>query len=77
MSHYFDGRSVAALSPGRAFSWRAFFYRIVETVKLWRRRQREREEFLFFLTTDHRAFNDLSVGRSDALEWAERPFWRE
>lgn len=77
MSHSFDGRSIAALAPGRPFSGRAFINRMAETIKLWHRRRREREELLFFLATDHRAFHDLSLGRSDALEWAERPFWRE
>jgi uncharacterized protein YjiS (DUF1127 family) len=76
MTRYYAGESVAAFSGNRGFSWSAFFKQLADTVGTWRRRERDRRELLDYLATDHRAANDLGIDRSDAREWAERPFWR-
>jgi uncharacterized protein YjiS (DUF1127 family) len=82
MSQYLDGESVAAfaesrsIADGRSFSWRAFLQRAIETTRIWRTRQREREELLNYLAMDHRAGSDIGMDRTYAREWAERPFWR-
>jgi uncharacterized protein YjiS (DUF1127 family) len=40
------------------------------------RRQRERRELLDFMATDHRAAADIGMKRYEAVDWANRPFWR-
>jgi uncharacterized protein YjiS (DUF1127 family) len=40
------------------------------------RRRRDRYELLCYLAADHRAAADIGIDRSNACEWAERPFWR-
>jgi len=82
MSQYLDGESIAAFTESRSFtgsrsfSWRAFLQRAIGTMRVWRDRQREREELLNYLTMDHRAGTDIRMDRSCAREWAKRPFWR-
>jgi uncharacterized protein YjiS (DUF1127 family) len=76
MSQYLDGESVAAFVDSRSFSSRAFLQRAIDTIKIWRRRQGEREELLKYLAMDHRAGMDIGMDRTCAREWAERPFWR-
>ncbi len=76
MWRYLDGQSVAALAGSRSPSWRAFFRSLAETVRIWRKRQRDRQELLKYFASDHRAPNDLGIDRANAHEWADRPFWR-
>jgi uncharacterized protein YjiS (DUF1127 family) len=76
MSQYLDGESVAAFAESRSFSSRAVLRRAIDTIRIWRKRQHEREELLKYLAMDHRAGTDLGIDRTCAREWAERPFWR-
>jgi uncharacterized protein YjiS (DUF1127 family) len=76
MSHYIDGDAVAAFVGRRTFSCRLFFKAVTETAHVWRKRQRQRRELLDYLAADHRAARDMGIDRSNAREWAERPFWR-
>jgi uncharacterized protein YjiS (DUF1127 family) len=76
MSHYLDGRSVAAFAESPSFSWRAFFKSVFNTMRTWRTRQRERQQLLDYLASDHRAAGDIGIDRSNARDWAQRPFWR-
>ena len=76
MSHTLHGENVAAFTQSRAFSWHVLFARLADTVRTWRRRQRERYELLNFLVTDHRAAMDLGTDLAGAREWADRPFWQ-
>jgi uncharacterized protein YjiS (DUF1127 family) len=76
MSQYLDGESVTAFVEGRSISTRAFLQRAMDTIRVWRRRQQEREELLKYLAMDHRAGTDIGMDRTCAREWAERPFWR-
>ena len=77
MSRYIVGESVGAFSGSRRFSWHAFSQRLIDTARLWRKRERDRLELLHYLASDHRAAGDLGIDRSNAREWAERPFWQE
>jgi uncharacterized protein YjiS (DUF1127 family) len=76
MSQYLNGESIAAFAESRSFSSRAFLQRAIDTVLMWRKRQREREELLRYLALDHRAGTDIGMDRNCAREWADRPFWR-
>jgi hypothetical protein len=76
MSHTLHGENVAAFTQGRAFSWRVLSARLADLVRTWRRRQRERQELLYYLATDHRAAMDLGTDLAGAREWADRPFWQ-
>jgi uncharacterized protein YjiS (DUF1127 family) len=76
MSRYLDGESVAAFAGSRSFSWRAFFKRLADTARIRLKRQRDRRELLDYLAMDHRAAKDIGIDRSNAREWAQRPFWR-
>ncbi len=76
MSQYLNGESVAAFAESRSFSWHASLQRAIDTARIWRRRQREREELLKYLAMDHRAGTDIGMDRNCAREWAQRPFWR-
>jgi len=76
MSRYLDGESVAFLAGNRSRSWHAFFKNVADTVGIWRKRQRDRQELLKFFAADHRAPNDLGIDRANAHAWADRPFWR-
>jgi uncharacterized protein YjiS (DUF1127 family) len=76
MSHYLDGRSVATFTETPSFSWRAFFKSVINTMRTWRTRQHERQQLLDYLASDHRAAGDIGIDRSNARDWAQRPFWR-
>jgi len=76
MSQYLDGESVAAFTDSGSFSSRAFLRRAIDMIRIWRRRQQEREELLKYLAMDHRAGSDIGLDRTCAREWADRPFWR-
>lgn len=76
MSHYLDGSSVAAFAERPSFSWRTFFKRVIDTLRVWRTRERERQQLLDYLAMDHRAAGDIGLDRSNARDWARRPFWR-
>lgn len=76
MSHYADGESFAAFAESQSFSWRAFCSRLIDTARIWSKRRRDRQELLDYLALDHRAAADIGIDRSDAREWAHRPFWR-
>jgi uncharacterized protein YjiS (DUF1127 family) len=76
MSQYLDGESVAAFAESRSLSSRAFLQRAIHTMRIWRSRQRDRDELLSYLAMDHRAGSDIGMDRTCAREWAERPFWR-
>ena len=45
-------------------------------IRTWTERGRERQQLLDFLANDHRAAADLGTTYPDAVEWAQRPFWR-
>jgi uncharacterized protein YjiS (DUF1127 family) len=76
MSRYLDGESVAAFAGSRTFSWRAFCKSITDVPRIWLKRQQDRQELLDYLATDHRAAMDIGIDRSNAREWATRPFWQ-
>ncbi len=76
MSYYLRHASAAALTEHRPISWRIFFDSAVETVKIWARRQKHRQELLDYLAIDHRAAADMGMSGTDTLDWAKRPFWR-
>jgi uncharacterized protein YjiS (DUF1127 family) len=76
MSRYLDGESVAFLAGSRSFSWLTLFSGLGDTIRIWRKRQRERQELIKYFATDHRAPNDLGIDRTNAHDWADRPFWR-
>ena len=76
MTRYVVGESVAVLAGSRSFSWRAFFTGLSDTLRMWLERRRVRQELLSYLAMDHRAAKDIGIDRSNAREWAERPFWR-
>jgi uncharacterized protein YjiS (DUF1127 family) len=76
MSQYLDGESVAAFAESRSSTWRRSLQRAIETLRIWRKRQQEREELLKYLAMDHRPGSDIGIDRTCAREWAERPFWR-
>lgn len=76
MSRYLDGGSAAAFAGSRSFSWRTFFKGLSDTLRIFLERRRQRQELLWYLATDHRAAKDIGIDRSDAREWAERPFWQ-
>ena len=77
MSHYLNGESIAAFAESRSLYWRAFLQHAIDAVRIWRRRQRDREELLKYIAMDHRAGTDIGMDRNCAREWAERPFWRD
>lgn len=76
MLHCLDGKSIAAFAGSRTYSWRAFFKSLADTARIWLKRRRDRQELLDYLAIDHRAPNDIGIDRSNAREWAERPFWQ-
>lgn len=76
MSHSFNGQTVGAFTENASFSWRAFFRSVIDTLRTWHTRERERQQLLNYLAMDHRAASDIGIDRSDAREWARRPFWR-
>jgi uncharacterized protein YjiS (DUF1127 family) len=77
MSRTFDVESVSTFAERPTFSFAALFRVIIETVRIWRRRSRARQELLDYLAMDYRAAADIGIDRSNAREWARRPFWRE
>jgi uncharacterized protein YjiS (DUF1127 family) len=76
MSHYLDGGSVATFAESPSFSGRAFFKSVVDTLRVWHKRQCDRRQLLDYLAMDHRAASDIGIDRSNARDWAQRPFWR-
>ena len=81
MSRYLDGTSVAAFAGNRSFAWSALRKRLLagsvsRSARIWLKRWRDRRELLDYLAMDHRAAADLGIDRSNAREWAQRPFWR-
>ena len=76
MSRYLDGEIAAAFAGSRAFSWLAFCKTVVDVPRIWLRRERERQELLDYLADDYRAAKDIGIDRSNAREWADRPFWQ-
>jgi uncharacterized protein YjiS (DUF1127 family) len=67
----------AALAPLRTFSWLTLYRGALAWARSCRQRQRERQQLLDYMAIDHRAAADIGVQRHDALEWANRPFWRD
>ena len=47
---------------------------IVATLRLWRRRMRERDQLS---RLDDRMLKDIGVTRAEALHLSDKPFWRE
>jgi uncharacterized protein YjiS (DUF1127 family) len=76
MSRFLDGETVAAFAGSRTFSWRALCKSVADVPRNWLRRERERQELLDYLADDFRAAKDIGIDRSDAREWAHRPFWQ-
>ena len=59
-------RQSATPAPG-------LFQRLEETLRLWQRRSREREELAAF---SHRDMRDIGVTPSDIWNEVREPFWR-
>jgi uncharacterized protein YjiS (DUF1127 family) len=77
MSCYIDPDVAADFAPLRMLSWRVPCREAVAWVRSCRQRQRERQQLLDYMAIDHRAAADIGMKRHDALEWANRPFWRD
>jgi uncharacterized protein YjiS (DUF1127 family) len=77
MSYYIALDAAAAVTPLRTFSWRRLCRGALGWLRSCRRRQRERQQLLDYMAIDHRAAADIGLKRHDALEWANRPFWRD
>lgn len=82
MTRYIDAETAAALGARRTLVWRAYFpqsgllTRIAAMARTWLQRRQQRQELLDYMALDHRADGDIGISRSDALDWAHRPFWR-
>ena len=76
MTHCLPGPSAPALTGRRPVPWRAFLSDVVEIVRVWLERRRQRQELMQYMADDHRAVADLRVSLNDARDWASRPFWR-
>ena len=63
MSRYLYGKSVAAFTESRAYSWRAFLDGALDTLRIWLKRHRERTELLHYMAIDHRAASDIGTAR--------------
>ena len=50
--------------------------RLLNLVRTWFKRRRSRRELLNYIAQDHRAAADMGTTRTDAEDWARRPFWR-
>ena len=77
MSCYTERDAAPAAIPLRTFSLRAFCRDAIVWMRSCRQRQRERQQLLDYMAIDHRAAADIGMKRYDALEWANRPFWRD
>ena len=76
MSCLVHNESAAAFAARRPYSWRALFDRLTLFLRTCRERQRQRQELLDFMASDHRAAADIGMTPYEARKWAERPFWR-
>jgi uncharacterized protein YjiS (DUF1127 family) len=43
---------------------------------VWRAHRRQRQEFIDFLNSDHRAAADIGITRYEAQRYINEPFWR-
>jgi uncharacterized protein YjiS (DUF1127 family) len=77
MSRAFNGESISAFGERPTFSFSVLFRRMVETMRIWRKRWRDRRELLDCLAVDDRVAADIGIDRSVLHEWAHRPFWRD
>ena len=77
MSCYTERDAAAVVAPLRTFSWRTLYRGASAWLRSCRQRQRERRQLLDYMAIDHRAAADIGVTGYDALEWANRPFWRD
>jgi uncharacterized protein YjiS (DUF1127 family) len=50
---------------------------IAELFAAWRCHRRQRQEFIDFLASDHRAAADIGITAYEAQQYIDRPFWRE
>jgi uncharacterized protein YjiS (DUF1127 family) len=77
MSCYIEPDVAAAVARLRTLSWPVLCREAIARLRSWRQRQREREELLLFMGSDHRAAADIGVTRYEALSLSNRPFWRD
>ena len=47
---------------------------VIETVRVWRRRMRERDQLS---RLDDRMLKDIGMTRTEAIRLSSKPFWRE
>ena len=58
---------------GKRAAWMAPLSQIADYVRLWRHRRKTRRALL---RLDERLLRDIGVDRRDALQEAQKPFWR-
>ena len=61
MSCYSQTETAAAFAARQTFSLRAVFSGVFGRVRVARNRRRQRQELIEYLTSDHRAANDLGI----------------
>ena len=59
---------------GNRAAWMVPFNQITEYVSLWRHRRKSRRDLLWL---DDRLLRDIGIDRRDALQEAQKPFWRD
>jgi uncharacterized protein YjiS (DUF1127 family) len=77
MSCYTERDAAAIVAPLRTLSRWALCREAVAWLRSCRQRQCERQQLLDYMAIDHRAAADIGVTCYEALEWANRPFWRD
>ena len=68
---------ITALRSARRSLSTTLAYRVAATLRLWRRRQRDRRALARFVAFDDRALADIGLGRVEAEFLINKPFWRE
>jgi uncharacterized protein YjiS (DUF1127 family) len=76
MSRHGLGAPAAVATPAQFYAWSKLLNAAVIWMRTCRRRQRERQELLDYVASDHRAAADIGITVYDARNWANQPFWR-
>jgi uncharacterized protein YjiS (DUF1127 family) len=76
MAFFLHRETIAGLRQRRLPSRQALIASIAVRMRAYFKRQRERQELLEYIASDHRAANDLGINMDTARDWSRRPFWR-